>query len=102
MPAVIGTRYANIGAIGVDRIIRLRIRSITNPSTVTSSIVGLAKGSALTPIGSTVYIGDKDVNTTMGIRVLPTQERKFYLLPNVELWAVTATDTQNFMVWELQ
>lgn len=101
--ATVGTFYVSLGTIGVDRIIRL-LATVGNAGgdDITFSISGLAKGGSNAPVGSTVFIGDRDVNTTMGIRVLPTQERRFYLLPNVELFAITSLDSLNFMVWELQ
>lgn len=99
----VSTNYALVGQLGVDRAMRL-VATVGNAGgdDITFSISGLAKGGGTVPVGSTVFIGDRDVNTTMGIRVLPAQERRFYLLPNVELFAVTSLDTLNFMVWELQ
>lgn len=97
------TNYALVGQLGVDRIMRL-LATVGNAGgdDITFSISGLAKGGSVNGVGSTLFLGDRDVNTTMGIRLLPAQERKFYLLPNVEFWAITALDSLNIMVWELQ
>lgn len=98
--AAVGTYYANIGTLGVDRNIRLQAVVGVNP--ITFSISGLLKGGSTTPVGSTIFIGDRNVNTTIGYRLLPTQKEAFFLRENVEIWAVTSLNDQNLMVFELQ
>ncbi len=100
--AVVGTFYLNLGKIGVDRNIRL-VAVVTGAGTsVTFSVSGLLKGTSLTPVGTTVYLGPPSVNTTMGFPILPGAKEVLYLRRNVTLWAITATETLTLKVFELQ
>jgi len=99
----VGTFYANIGNTGVDRNIRLLATvGAAGGDDITFSISGLAKGTDLTPVGSTIYLGPADVNTTMGYNILPGQEKRFFLLQNVPLFAVTELDTLNLKIFRTQ
>ncbi len=98
----VGTFYANLGKIGVDRVIRL-VAVVTGAGTsVTFSVSGLLKGTSLAPVGTTIYIGPPSVNTTMGYPILPGAKEVLYLRKNVTLWAITQTETLRLKVFELQ
>lgn len=98
----VGTFYANLGAVGVDRLMRLQAVVVGAGTSVTFSISGLLKGSSLAPVGTTVYIGPPSVNTTMGFPILPGGKEVLYLRKNVTLWAITQTETLVLKVFELQ
>lgn len=98
----VGTFYANLGKIGVDRLIRLVAVVVGAATSVTFSVSGLLKGTSLAPVGTTVYIGPPSVNTTMGYPILPAGKEVLYLRKNVRLWAITATETLILKVFELQ
>lgn len=100
----VGTYYADIGSIGVDRSIRLQavVGAGGGADTITFSISGLLKGISTTPVGSTVYIGNPDVNPTFGFAILPGDNFFFYLRENVALYGITATETLALKVFQLQ
>lgn len=95
----IGTYYALLGPLGVDRLYRLQ--AVTT-GTSTWSISGLLKGGISSPVGLTVYLGPPSVNTTMGFPILPGAKEVLYLRKNVTLWGVTATESVVLKVFELQ
>ena len=98
--AAVGTYYASIGPLGVDRQLRLQATVAVNDETF--SISGLLKGGALTPTGSTVYIGDVNVTTTVGYPILPAQREYFWLGDDVELFAISPTEPMILKVFQLQ
>jgi hypothetical protein len=100
--AAIGTYYASLGALGVDRNIRLFATVGAGAGTVTFSVSGLLKGGIVTPSGSTVYIGNANVNTTIGYPMLPGSKEYFYLLDDVPLYAISPTEPVQVKVVHLQ
>ncbi len=98
--AAVGTYYASMGPLGVDR--NLRLQAIVGVNNETFSIGGILKGGTLTPVGTTVYIGGPDVNTTIGYPLLPTQREYFYLGDNVSLYAISPTEPMILKVFQLQ
>jgi hypothetical protein len=100
--STVGTFYANIGPLGVDDTIRL-LANVTGAATsATFSISGLFKGGIITPVGSTIFIGGLDVNDTWGYPILPGQEKIFYLLDDVELFAFSPSSPLDVRVFQLQ
>jgi len=100
--AAVGTYYADIGPLGVDRVIRLQAVVGAGAGTLTFSISGLFKGGLNTPVGSTVYIGSPDVNTTFGYPLLPGDKLPVFLRENVGLFAITATNPLVLKIFQLQ
>jgi hypothetical protein len=101
--ATVGTFYASLGALGVDRVIRLQA-TVGNAAgdDITFSVSGLFKGGIVTSVGSTIYIGNNDVTQTFGYPILPGQEKIFYLMDNVELYAISPTDPLTVKIFQLQ
>ncbi len=96
----VGTYYASVGPVGVDRL--FRIQAVVATAAKTFSVSGLLKGGITSPVGITVYIGPPSVNTTMGYPILPGAKEVLYLRRNVTLWAVTQTESLVLKVFELQ
>lgn len=96
----VGTYYAMLGPLGVDRLIRMQ--AVVTTAAKTLSISGLLKGGLNSPVGMTVYLGPSSVNTTMGYPVLPGTKETFYLRENVSLWGITQTESLVLKVFELQ
>lgn len=97
--AAIGTYYASIGPLGVDR--QLRLVATVGVAAITFSVSGLLKGGALTPNGSTVYIGPQGVNTVSGYPILPGQREYFFLDDDVEVFAISPTEPMTIKVFQL-
>jgi len=53
--AAVGTYYASLGELGVDRQLRMQAVVGAGAGTVTFSVSGILKGGAATPTGSTIY-----------------------------------------------
>lgn len=98
--AAVGTYYASIGSLGVDR--QLRLQAVVGVDNETFSISGILKGSTLTPTGSTVYIGDANVTANIGYPILPAQREYFWLGDNVSLYAISPTEPMILKVFQLQ
>ena len=98
--AAVGTYYALLGPLGIDRL--FRFQAVVAVNSITFSLSGLLKGGITSPVGTTVYLGPPSVNTTMGYPILPGAKETLYLKKNVTLWGVTATETLVLKVFELQ
>jgi hypothetical protein len=96
----VGTYYANIGPLGVDQ--NIRLVATVGVSNLTFSISGLLKGISASPVGSTVYIGGQDVNTTFGFSILPGGKEYLFLRENVSLYGITAVNSLALKVFQLQ
>jgi hypothetical protein len=98
--AAVGTYYTMTGPLGVDR--QMRLQAVVGVNNETFSISGLLKGGAITPTGSTVYIGGPDVTTLIGYPILPAQREYFYLGDDVALYAISPTEPMTLKVFQLQ
>lgn len=98
--AAVETYYASIGPLGVDR--QLRLQAVVGVNNETFSISGLLKGGAISPTGSTVYIGDQNVTTLVGYPILPGQREYFWLGDDVSLYAISPTEPMTLKVFQLQ
>ncbi len=98
--AAVGTYYANVGPLGVDR--QLRLQAVVAVNNETFSVSGLLKGATATPSGSTVYIGDSNVTALIGYPILPAQREYFWLWDNVELYAISPTEPMTLKIFQLQ
>lgn len=98
--APVGTFYANIGAIGVD--VQMRLQVVVGGDSMTASIAAVLKPSlAGTIAGPTAFIGNEDVNLTIGYPVLSGQKEVFYLRENTPLFGIAAAPV-NLNIFELQ
>lgn len=95
--AVAGTFYATVGEIGVDENMRLQV--VVAGDSMTASIGAVLKEAfGSTIAGPTIFLGNEDVNTTVGFPLLSGQRETLYLRENTPLFgiAVTATDMRLF------
>lgn len=98
----VGTYYALVGQLGVDRNIRLQAVVGAGAGTATFSLSGLLKGGTATPTGSTIYLGAANVNTTIGYPLLPGQRETWYLRDSVPLFCISPTEPVVLKVFQLQ
>ena len=98
--APIGTYYANVGIIGVDRNARIQVDVAGDSLTASLSAI-LKPGVAGTISGPTVFLGGPDVNTTIGFPLLSGNRETFYLKENTAIFAVAVAAT-NVNIFELQ
>jgi len=97
---IVGTYYANVGAIGIDENARLQV--VVAGDTMTASIAAMLKPAlAGTISGPTIFIGGEDVNTTIGFPLLSGQKETFFLKENTPLYGIAAAAT-NLRLFELQ
>lgn len=88
----IGTYWATVGAIGIDQNARLRVTVAAD--TFTGSIAVLLKPQlAGTVSGPTVFLGNNDVNTTIGFPLLGGMRETFYLKENTPLFGIAVAST---------
>lgn len=96
----IGTYYANVGSIGIDSVARLQ--TVVAGDSMTASIAAMLKPAlAGTIAGPTVFLGDENVNTTIGFPLLSGQKETWYLRENTPIFGI-ATASTNINVFELQ
>ena len=98
--SAVGTYYANAGIIGIDSNCRLSVTVAGD--TMTASIAAVLKPAlAGTIAGPSVFLGDEDVNTTIGFPLLSGQKETFYLKENTPLYGIAAAST-DINLFELQ
>ena len=97
----VGTYYYNGGTNGIDNIIGLRA---TVTGAAITFAVSMLQPLTSTSIGPPIYIGPRDVNGTFGFPLFPQTIQKFFLLDNVELYAIidSPTTNQTLNVFNLQ
>lgn len=96
-------RYVDIGGLGVDTDFAIEIE-VPAGTTITTSIGFVAKdGLEGTSAGvtQTIFIGSSGVYPIAGFPLLSGKERSFYLMENVQLYAVTAGPTLDMNIFEL-
>lgn len=98
-----GQFYADIGTLGVDTDLSINV-TVPNGTTVTfTGGVVLKDGLDGTSAGvsQTIFIGQSGVAPTAGYPLLSGKEKSFYILENVQIWAVTSGPTLNMNIFEL-
>lgn len=98
-----GTLYADLGTLGVDTDLSVLI-TVPVGTTITIAIGFVLKdGLDGTSAGvtQTIFMGGAGVSSTAGYPLLSGKERPFYLMENVQLWAVTAGPSLAMNVFEL-
>ncbi len=98
--SAIGVYYADLGSFGVDANFRMVV-TITGGS-ITFSLSMLTKGGIVTSTGSTIYLGNSDVNVNFGYALLPGQKETFYLKENTPIYAIVASGSVGLQVFQLQ
>lgn len=92
--------YANVGGLGIDQ--NARLTGLAVGGDVTGSIGAVLKPAlAGTIAGPTIFLGNEDVNTTIGYPLLGGQKDVWYLRENTPLYGI-AVATTNLRLFELQ
>jgi len=98
--SAVGTYHAPVGGIGIDQNARLLVTVAGD--TMTASIAAMLKPQlAGTVAGPTVFLGNADVNATIGYPLLGGQKEVFYLKENTPLFGVAVASTE-VRLFELQ
>lgn len=96
----IGTFYANVGALGIDQMMRLQM--VVAGDTMDASVSAILKPSlAGTIAGPTIFLGNSDVNTTIGFPLLSGSRETWYLRENTPIYAIAVASTP-LNLFELQ
>jgi len=98
-----GTTYLNIGTLGVDTDLSVLV-TVPAGTTITIAIGFVLKdGLDGTSAGvtQTIFMGGPGVTSTAGYPLLTGKERSFYLIENVQLYAVTAGPSLSMNIFEL-
>ena len=96
-------RYVDIGGLGVDTDFAIEIE-VPAGTSVTTSIGFVAKdGLEGTSAGvvQTIFIGQSGVSSVSGFPLLSGKDKSFYLMENVQLYAVTAGPSLDMNIFEL-
>jgi len=96
-------QYVDIGTMGVDTDLSVLV-TVPVGTTITFNIGFVLKdGLDGTSAGvtQTIFMGGAGVSSTAGYPLLSGKERPFYLMENVQLWAVTAGPTLSMNIFEL-
>lgn len=90
-PTAVGTYYASIGSLGVDENLATSWSVSSVGGTTTFSLGYILKdASGAFSLSNVVYLGGPGVTTSSGYPLIEGHELRFYLKPNVELWAVSS------------
>jgi hypothetical protein len=98
-----GNVYADIGTLGVDTDLSVFV-TVPGGTTITFSVGFVLKDGldgTSTGVTQTIFMGGPGVTPTAGYPLLSGKERPFYLMENVQLYAVTAGPALNMNVFEL-
>jgi hypothetical protein len=98
-----GNIYTDLGTLGVDTDLSVLI-TVPGGTTVTLTVGFVLKdGLDGTSAGvtQTIFIGQSGVSPTAGYPILSGKEKSFYILENVQIYAVTAGPTLNMNIFEL-
>ena len=98
-----GNVYADIGTLGVDTDLSVLI-TVPAGTTITVAVGFVLKDGlegTSTGVTQTIFMGGQGVSSTAGYPLLSGKERPFYLMENVQLYAVTAGPTLDMNIFEL-
>lgn len=99
-PAAVGTYHAFVGPLGIDSQARLVV-TVTGDSMTGSISAQLKPALAATFAGSAIFLGNEDVNTTIGYPLLSGGKEVLYMKENTPLFAIAAAVT-TLNIFELQ
>lgn len=98
-----GQLYANLGTLGIDTDLSVLI-TVPVGTTITVAIGFVLKDGldgTSSGVTQTIFVGPSGVSSVAGYPLLSGKERPFYVMENVQLWAVTAGPTLNMNIFEL-
>lgn len=98
-----GNAYADVGSLGIDTDLRMFV-TVPAGTTITFTVGFVLKdGLEGTSAGATqtIFMGSSGVSTTAGYPLLSGKERPFYLMENVQLYAITTGPSLNINIFEL-
>lgn len=98
-----GKTYVDLGTLGVDTDLSVLV-TVPAGTTITIAIGFVLKdGLDGTSAGvtQTIFMGGSGVTSTAGYPLLSGKERSFYLMENVQLYAVTAGPSLSMNIFEL-
>lgn len=98
-----GNAYADVGTLGIDTDTRIFV-TVPVGTTITFTVGFVLKdGLDGTSAGvtQTIFMGGPGVTTTAGYPLLSGKERPFYLMENVQLFAVSAGPNLSMNIFEL-
>lgn len=104
-PSAVGTYYENLGSLGVDEnfAIRWTVTNVGGGDPTFSLSYVVKDASAAFSLSNTIYIGGSGVTTVSGYPLLEGHELRFFLEPNVELWAISPVSSGlDLKIFELQ
>jgi len=99
-PAAIGTYHAFVGPLGIDSQARLVV-TVTGDTMTGSISAQLKPALAATFAGSAIFLGNEDVNTTIGYPLLSGGKEVLYMKENTPLFAIAVAST-TLNLFELQ
>lgn len=105
-PSTVGTYYASVGTVGIDKAMAIAWSvSAAGSSTFSLSYIlkdGLPGGS--TGLQKTIYLGpNQNVNSSTGYPLTEGKERPLFTRPNTEVWAVSLISSGiDVVVFDLQ
>lgn len=98
-----GNVYADIGTLGVDTDLSVFV-TVPAGTTITFTVGFVLKdGLDGTSAGvtQTIFMGQAGVSTVAGYPLLSGKERAFYIMENVQIFAITAGPTLSLNIFEL-
>lgn len=101
--AATGNVYADIGTLGVDTDLSVFV-TVPAGTTITFTVGFVLKdGLDGTSAGvtQTIFMGQAGVSTVAGYPLLSGKERAFYIMENVQIFAITAGPTLSLNIFEL-
>jgi len=96
-------RYTDFGTLGIDTDLSVLV-TVPAGTTVTLTVGFVLKDGldgTSTGVTQTIFMGGPGVSTVAGYPLLSGKERPFYLMENVQLYAVTAGPSLNMNIFEL-
>lgn len=98
-----GTFYANVGTLGIDVNARIFVTVPGGTSLTYDMGFFLKDGLQGTSAGSsqTIFVGQSGVSQVVGYPILAGQEKSFYFMENVSLYAVTTGPSLTLNIFEL-
>jgi hypothetical protein len=98
-----GQLYADLGTLGVDTDFSILV-TVPGGTTITFTVGFVLKDGldgTSAGVAQTIFLGQAGVSTVAGYPILSGKERSFYIMENVQIYAVTAGPSLNLNVFEL-
>lgn len=101
--AATGNAYADVGTLGIDTDFRMLV-TVPAGTTITFSVGAVLKDGlegTTTGTAQTIFIGGAGVTPQAGYPLLAGNEKSFYLIENVKLYAVTSGPSLDMNIFQL-